>query len=165
LLRWVDVQLESQYQQNTSCFYSCLFHVFPSLLIFPFFSPFWFSHLQGDPRKNIQPTSFFLYALFYACLLLLWLLLFWWKVQAIWEVLQLQISCYSIIDLYLLSSFLLIRVSFSSLKLQSCYSHISSFFIRFCDLFSSPWVGRGNPRDLKTSVFLSFFHFNFVLKK
>ena len=161
MLRWVDVQLESQYQQKTncfySCFYSCLFHVFPSLLIFPILSPFWFSGLQGDPRKNIQPTSFFLYALFYACLLLL----FWWKVEAIWEVLQLQISCYSTIDLCLLSSFLLIRVSFSSLKLQSWYSHISSFFIRFCDLFSSPWVGQGNPRDLKTSVFLSFFHFNF----
>jgi len=57
--------------------YSCFFHVFPSLLVFPtlFFFPFWFSRLQGDPQKNIQPSSFFLCALFYALLLLLLLLL------------------------------------------------------------------------------------------
>ena len=98
-------------------------------------------------------------------ILLLLLLLFWLKVQAIWEVLQLQILCYSVIDLSLLSSFLLICVSFSSLKLQSCYSHISWFFIRFYDLFYPPWVGQDNSRDLKTLVFLSLFHFNFFKKK
>ena len=42
------------------------------------------------------------------------------------------------LDLSLLSSFLLICVSFSNLQLQSCYYHISLFVIRFCNLFSSP---------------------------
>ena len=98
-----EVTFYCRYYYYYYYYYLVCFMFFLHYWYFLFF-PFWFSHSQGDPRKNIQLPSFFLCALFYACLLLLWLLLFWWKVQAIWEVLHLQISCYSAMDLSILFS-------------------------------------------------------------
>ena len=79
------------------------------------FSPFWFSCLQDSFFVLCFMHVYYYYYYYY------------YYFDRRYKVLQLQISCYCAMDLCLLFSFLLICVSFSSLQLQTCNYHISSF--------------------------------------